>query len=608
MKKAVVVALSAGQPPLPYNVSNERGKGISTLSQYSCIFLFGAVVAYAQQAPKITGGPVNAASYALAGLPNANIAQGSMFILFGTNIGPAKITNAFSYPLPKTLGNTSIEVKVGGTSSDAIMLFAVNSQVAAILPSATPVGSGTLTLTFNGETSNGVPIHVVASTLGIFTRNQSGSGPGVLFNFNSQNDQPLNSLVNAAHPGQVLTLWGTGLGPVNGIEANGPLPGNLDVPVTVYVGTKAVIPTYQGRSGCCAGIDQVVFTVPEGVQGCYVSINVVVGGVISNSATIAVTSKGSVCSDATGLSVADLQKVQNGGTLTIGEVGLFRIHTKVNNGTVQANGNLDYVLGGHFRNYTTSNDVLSSTRGSIGGILGIPSVGSCTVFPFSYSDFSSSLLAGGGDPVNFGGLDAGAGLNINGPNGAKQLPRQNRGTAAQPFYRYQVPGGLIGGGLPPFIQATPDYLSPGDYQLDDGSGGTQVGAFNAKLTIPDNPAVWSNEGSSPYFIPRTQDVTLKWEGGAARGVMAIFGSSADPSTGAGATFQCLVPADSGTFTIPAWLLSALPASGLDPVSGFFVGFLVVGPALPQPVRFEASGIDVGFFNWAGLEARNTVFQ
>src|SRR5215472_397831 len=273
--------------------------------------ILAAALAHAQ-APVITGGPVNAASYVLTGLPNANIAQGSMFVLFGTNIGPAKIANAFAFPLPTTLSATSIQVSVGGTVTKAIMLFAVSSQVAAILPSATPLGSGTLTLTFNGQASNSVPIHVVASTLGIFTRNQSGSGPGVLFNFNSQSDQPVNSLVTAAHPGQVLTLWGTGLGKVTGDEAGGPLPGNLSVPVDVFVGTKQVTPSYKGRSGCCAGIDQVVFAVPDGVEGCYVSVNVRVGGVLSNSATIAVTSSGTICSDPAGFEAADLQKVQNG--------------------------------------------------------------------------------------------------------------------------------------------------------------------------------------------------------------------------------------------------------------------------------------------------------
>jgi uncharacterized protein (TIGR03437 family) len=187
-------------------------------------------LAHVQSAPLITGGPVNAASYVIAGLPNAGIAQGSMFILFGQNVGPAKLASVFSFPLPNDLGGTSIQVNAGGTAGKAFMLYSTSTQVAAILPSGTPIGAGTLTLTFNGQASNVVPIHVVASTLGIFTRNQSGSGPGVLFNFNSESDQPVNSLVRAAHPGQVLTLWGTGLGAVSGSEADGPLPGNLSVP------------------------------------------------------------------------------------------------------------------------------------------------------------------------------------------------------------------------------------------------------------------------------------------------------------------------------------------------------------------------------------------
>lgn len=572
------------------------------------VAVLAAALAHAQ-APMITGGPVNAASYVIHGLPNANIAQGSMFILFGNNIGPPKIANAFNFPLPTTLSGTSIQVTVGATATKAIMLFAVGSQVAAILPSATPIGSGTLTLTFNGQSSNAVPINIVASTLGIFTRNQSGSGPGVLFNFNSQSDQPLNSLVEAAHPGQVLTLWGTGLGAVTGNEANGPLPGNLDVPATVYVGTKAVTPTYKGRSGCCAGIDQVVFAVPDGVEGCYVSVNVVAGGVVSNSATIAVTSNGSVCSDPTGFSTSDLQKVENGQALTIGEIAIYRLHATLSApGLGSTQGSLDFG-GGRFRNYITSLDVLGSTRGSVAALSGLASVGSCTVSPYSYSDFVSSILPGGGnsDPVNFGGLDAGPVLNMNGPNGLKQLPRQNQGTVAQPLYRYHVKNNLIGGSIPGILSGGPAYLDPGNYEIDNGAGGTQVGEFTANLTVPSSSPVWTNEDALSN-IPRTQDLTLNWTGGTAGGFVAVLGSAADPSTGAGAEFQCLTQADAGSFVVPAWVLSALPPSGVDPATGAPVGFLLFGAPLPQPVRFEASGIDIGYFNWATLEVKNVVFQ
>ena len=576
-------------------------------ANFGGVSMLAMSLACAQPAPKITGGPVNAASYVLAGLPNANIAQGSMFILFGQNVGPTKLTNAFTFPLPLTLGETSISINVGASAVKAIMLYAASTQVAAILPSSTPIGTGSLTLTFNGQTSNAVSIHVVASTLGIFTRNQNGTGPGVLFNFNSQSDQPVNSLVTAAHPGQVLTLWGTGLGAVSGEEANGPLPGDLSVPVDVFVGTKLVTPTYKGRSGCCAGIDQIVFTVPDGVKGCYVSVHVRAGGVISNSATIAVSQNGSVCSDPTGFSTADLQKVQNGGTLTVGEIGLYRLHAKLSLPAGAAEGKVDFGEG-HFRQYVSSLDVLASTRGSVAEFGGLPSVGSCTVFPFTFQDFFSSLFGGGGgDPVNFQGLDAGLALNISGPLGAKQLHRQDIGSPGQPFYRYHVKQNIIGGGIPGIVPVAPDYLDPGNYTVDNGSGGAQVGAFSAKLTIPTAGLTWTNQDTLNN-IPRSQDLTVTWTGGTAGNVMGVLGSAADPTTGAGAGFQCLTQADAGTFTVPAWVLSTLPASAIDPAVGAPVGFLLLATTLPQPVRFQATGIDIGFFNWAGLGGKNVVFQ
>ena len=87
----------------------------------------------------------NGGSYALPGLPNAGIAQGSIFIVFGQNLGPAKIVQVSSFPLPTSQGlaGTSIKVTVSGTTVDAIMLYTLASQVAAVLPSNTPIGTGT---------------------------------------------------------------------------------------------------------------------------------------------------------------------------------------------------------------------------------------------------------------------------------------------------------------------------------------------------------------------------------------------------------------------------------------------------------------------------------
>jgi len=49
----------------------------------------------------------NPASNILPGLPNFGIAQGSIFVVYGTNLGPSTISVAPSLPLPAALSGTS---------------------------------------------------------------------------------------------------------------------------------------------------------------------------------------------------------------------------------------------------------------------------------------------------------------------------------------------------------------------------------------------------------------------------------------------------------------------------------------------------------------------
>src|SRR5262249_22004816 len=150
--------------------------------------------------------------------PFGGIAQGSIFVVYpaydssgkviGGAFGPATLAQAPSLPLPTTLGGTSITVTMptpsGPTTVNAFMVYTVSSQVAAVLPSNTPTGTGMLTLTYNGA-SGTVPIRVSPSTFGISTVNGSGGGAGVITFPNYQ-------LVTAAHPakpGDVLIIWGT---------------------------------------------------------------------------------------------------------------------------------------------------------------------------------------------------------------------------------------------------------------------------------------------------------------------------------------------------------------------------------------------------------------
>jgi uncharacterized protein (TIGR03437 family) len=129
-------------------------------------------------APAITG-VVNSASLIPPGLPNYGIAQGSIFNVFGSGLGPAAIVGAPTLPLPPTLAGTTVTITIGGSTVTAPMFYSYQTQLAAILPSNTPVGTGTLTVSFGGATGTS-PITVVQSNVGIYTDNQSGGGPGVV--------------------------------------------------------------------------------------------------------------------------------------------------------------------------------------------------------------------------------------------------------------------------------------------------------------------------------------------------------------------------------------------------------------------------------------------
>jgi uncharacterized protein (TIGR03437 family) len=121
------------------------------------------------------------------------IAQGSMFAVFRQGMGPEAIVIVDSLPLQTELAGASAQVTVEGTPVNCLMVFTLSTQIAAIVPSNTPLGEGAITVTFDGETSEPAPIRVVDNAVGIFTLRQNGIGPGVFTDPNFA----VNTLVNA---------------------------------------------------------------------------------------------------------------------------------------------------------------------------------------------------------------------------------------------------------------------------------------------------------------------------------------------------------------------------------------------------------------------------
>jgi len=542
----------------------------------------------------IVGQISNAASYALPGFPNSGIAQGSIFLVFGADLGGPTLVQATRFPLGKELAGTSIRVTVQGISMDALMLYTSLSQVAAVLPSAAPVGQGTLVLTYQDKASDPQPIEIVGSSFGIFTRNQAGTGPGIIQNVNSELDRPINSLMDVARPTQTMIIWGTGLGPVSGDEGAEPLPGNMNVSVDVLVGGKPAKVGYKGRSGCCAGLDQIVFEVPPGIEGCYVPVAVRVGDRLSNFVTTSIAAKGSTCPDLGSFPTAALDKLRQGGSLRLADVLLGRLNLKVKTPGLTEEATFDFGLAA-FTSYQASDLEASLNAGAFSATAAPLAPGTCAVTQQKFFNLPFPIDL---DPIQSKYLKAGAAVNVTGPLGAKPLRPLND--------RYI---GSLGGLCLLCEESTvePEYLVPGDYTVDNGAGGDGVGPFQASLTVP-GPLEWTNRDGLTD-VPRNHDLTLTWTSSSSSPeLVTVFGISVpDSSSEPWAALLCAAPASARQLTIPRWVLSAMPPSATD--NGIPLGFLgLMNSTPPSGSAMKVSGTDVGRIQYGILQLNAVAFR
>jgi uncharacterized protein (TIGR03437 family) len=562
-------------------------------------------------------------------LPNGSIAQGSYFTVYGNGFGgAAAIWNP--YPLPTELSGTSVSITVGQNPPVAAYIeFAAQltgySQLNAILPSSTPLGAGTLTVTYKGQTSAPAPINVVASSFGAFAQNQAGDGPGIVTDVNYRKFTPSYT----AKPGQVVILWGTGLGPAPdpSTEASAaPCPNTCDLrgpnlSVTVWVGGQEVQPAnlyYAGRSGF-TGEDEIIFYVPSGVTtGCYLSVAVQTGPpggaqVTSNFTSIPVDANGATCQDADGVNMNDIAAaVQSKGSANVAAIGLLSTFWNIN------------LTGTFIQWWDDSADAQIATFGPAAldlfrGFTRLPSVNSCVAIPYLGYPPPPDYGLGYAAP-----LDAGSALGITGPLAATPvaIPKNANGAGYD---------GLLGGGttaddgvvaitglLPPFYwnstsngdgTFTVTDIASGNYTVT-GPGGA-VSAFSGIIDVSSAAAgfVWTNAGTFDNqngrpVIPRNAPLNITWTGGDPDGFVdiALIGSTVQnllPSATnpePGVYVDCVVPASKGSFSVPTYVLQALPQTAFNgtPSNSDIPGLVLVGPASgvskisPVPTGLDAA--------------------
>jgi uncharacterized protein (TIGR03437 family) len=239
-----------------------------------------------------------------SGMFPPRVAPGSIFLIGGFGLGPG--VNASSSPLPYELGGTSVQVIVGERRVDAPMLFVSENWVRAILPAETPEGTAFVVLRRNGRESYPRDILVVRRELRLYGR----SGWAMLaHNITPTGEWQANAYAQPARPGQLVAVWGTGLGVQQEVSS-----------VEVLVGDKSVPALYAGPATCCVGMDVVVFEVPAGIEGCHVPVKMkfVTDGSETNSPLLAIASGEGACSDPHGLPTSLLEKFESTGILDTG--------------------------------------------------------------------------------------------------------------------------------------------------------------------------------------------------------------------------------------------------------------------------------------------------
>jgi uncharacterized protein (TIGR03437 family) len=495
-----------------------------------------------------------------AGFSNSGIAQGALFVVIGSGLADpnaqAVLQSSAGSGLPNTLNGASVKVTVNGTTTVPVFYYAIAGALGLVLPSATPTGTGQITVTYNGQTSSPYTIQVVASAMGFDAYYGTGSGlgvatnsaTGVLYNYN-----------NSIPPGTTVTLWGSGLGADPARDSKYvPAAFAINSLAHVYIGGIDAPILYQGASGF-PGLNQVNVTVPSSVPaGCNLSlVGVTAAGLPTNFTTLPIGT--GPCSDpAFGLAGATLQTLSGQSTVKTGFVALYQSTSPAATGTTPQVSDLALAV---FQSHTGSSYAISSGSVSLGG---------CIV-----SQTLSATATNGTTTA----LDAGT-ITVTGPTGNATLTTVPQLTG---YYEAQLASNFI-------------PTSGGSFSFQ-GSGGKDVGSFNAPVVFSNPILTWTNQGAAAT-VTRSAGQLVTWTGGASGTFVAITGSSSSVNPAAFGSFTCFVPTSAGQFTVPNYVLAAMPAGSGSLTVANYSNFQT----------FSASGLDYGISYGFVISSINPTYQ
>lgn len=233
------------------------------------------------------GGLINAA-YPTGG---QQVAPGSIASLYGHNFA-GSLQVADLVPLPFTLGGVTVTMNERSVPLLAVSPRLINFQV----PWNIGVGQATVVVSQGTRTSAVARFQVVPFAPGIFSMNQQGTGQGAVRiagtatipapvgTFSDSKPVPRNGFIE---------VYCTGLGPVRFGQTTGSPPSNVLTdtvqPAAATVGGLPANVTFSGLVAGTVGLYVVDVQIPDSApSGDAVPVTISVGGLMSNSVTIAI--------------------------------------------------------------------------------------------------------------------------------------------------------------------------------------------------------------------------------------------------------------------------------------------------------------------------------
>lgn len=438
--------------------------------------------------------------------------------VFPAEVTPANVVSpGMLAVLYATSAATSMKMSIRPSGSNTPIRVEVisitSSQTTFVVPRNMPLGGAELEYQAEGRPTGWTNVNVVAASFEFFRIGPGG--PVIAQGIGPDGSLSPIGLTTPARPGQTIFLKGSGLG-------------NAHFTVTVGGAPATVVTAAPHRAN--PGAEEIQIQIPAGVpDGCYVPVALTYNGTMVTT-TISKTSNGAPCVHPFQLSMADMKTLDNGGTLAVGEIGMsttLQVATpaaasRAEGASVQFRPMAAADIAAFFLANQSAPGCHAVTSGNL---VGVP-IAVAGVFYVT-------------DLVN-------AGPSVYLQNGANTLSLPQ-----SVFYSATLPQPTQG----PITNPPPPVIAGGNWKWYS-TGGPDLGASSFGFTLP---TPFQLSGSGMISLVHNVDQTLTWNG-------AAFDSGAVLNVGLPGYVTCTAPANSGTLTIPASLLTRVPANSLGSLS------------------------------------------